>query len=322
MPLERAGVELVIDTDTAADDAIAIMLAAFDPNAEIVAVTTVAGNVPVETATRNARWVLDRYDLADVPVHPGASSPLVRPLITGQDVHGESGMGRAEPPHPPAPAADPTAAAELVRLAREHEGRLTLVTLGPLTNIATAVLLDPAFLTRFRRVVSMAGAADGHGNVSDVAEYNMWADPEAAHIVLSADGEVELLGWDASRQAAVIGSEESGAIDALGTETGEFVLALVSELDRYCREVQGLRGFDLPDPLAMTVALDPTIVTGAEDRPVRVALGDESRGQLMIDRRTSKAAARGRLLREISRERFLAMLYAMCTGATLVGGRP
>lgn len=321
MRLERAGVKLVIDTDTAADDAIAIMLAAFARDAEIVAVTTVAGNVPVELATRNARWVLERSGLGAVPVHPGAASPMVRPLTTGQDVHGESGMGSAEPPRQPAPRSEPSAAAELVRLARAHEGELTLVTLGPLTNIATAVLLDPAFLTRFDRVVSMAGAADGHGNISDIAEYNMWADPEAAHIVLSADGEVELVGWDASRQAAVIGSEECRAIEALGTETGAFVLSLVSELDRYCREVQGLGGFDLPDPLAMTVALDPAIVTGAEARPVRVGLADESRGQLMIDRRTAREAPRVRLLREMSRDRFLAMLYEMCNETALAGGR-
>ncbi|MFI7066838.1 nucleoside hydrolase [Kribbella sp. NPDC050124] len=304
--------ELVIDTDTAADDAVALVLAASTPGIRLAAVTTVAGNVPVDLATRNAAWALQVGGRDDVPLYSGAAGPLRRQLVTGQDVHGESGMGDARPPDGLRAADQGFAAQELVRAAIQRPGELTLVTLGPLTNIAIAVLLDPLFLTRFARVVVMGGAPDAHGNVTPVAEYNFWADPEAVDIVLRAAGELELVGWDVSRQAAVITDEEAALLAAKRTPKSRFVLEATAALDRYCRTEQGLAGFDLPDPVAVAVAMHPGIVTSAHRLPVSIMVEQEARGQLQVDRRGRPSGRWVRVIEGVDRQAFLNCLMDAC----------
>ncbi|SPL91749.1 Inosine-uridine preferring nucleoside hydrolase [[Actinomadura] parvosata subsp. kistnae] len=195
---------LLIDTDTGSDDAVALLLAVKD--GDVRAVTTVAGNVPLETATRNALITLDLAGHAAVPVHPGCDRPLTRPPSTAQHVHGLDGMGDTGLPDPARGPADGHAVDVLLSLPRRHPGELTLVTLGPLTNLAAALLRDRELLTRFRHVYCMAGAADLHGNVTPTAEFNVWADPEAARVVLRAatPGQVTWIGWDVSRRYAVM----------------------------------------------------------------------------------------------------------------------
>ncbi len=304
---------LVIDTDTGSDDAVALMLATHDPSAHVEAVTTVAGNVPLDLATRNALFTLELMGLGDIPVFAGADRPLLRELETAQWIHGEDGMGDIGLP-PPVRSAQPSHAVDvLTTLATDHPGELTLVTLGPLTNVAIAVLRNRDLLTKFEHTYIMGGAPDGLGNVSPVGEYNFWADPEAAAIVLGADGDKTLVGWNVSRKRAVIAGPEKQRLEAIGTERSRFALDINRVLDRVVRELNGLEGFDLPDPIAMAVALDPSIVTSSQPAYVGVATADETRGLSFIDARLSEAPPDNvTVVWDVDEVAFKESLYRMC----------
>ena len=217
-------VSLVIDTDTASDDAVAILQALGDPTASIRAITLVAGNVPLDMAEVNALVTLDIGGAEDIPVYRGCASPLLRVLKTAQFVHGTNGMSDISLPSTNRTSRSEHAVDALLEIAQTEPGEHVLVTLGPLTNIAAAITLDPLFLTRFQRVVMMLGAPDAVGNVSPTGEFNAWADPESAQITISAPGDKWLVGWDISRKYAVV----DDALDAreAATEThGEGALA-------------------------------------------------------------------------------------------------
>jgi len=188
----------VVDTDTASDDAVALLMAVA-ADVEIVAVTVVAGNVPLDTAVNNAIVTLDICGAAHVPVYVGASGPLVRPLETSEETHGADGMAGVELPTPSRTPDEGEAVDVLLELASADPGTLTLVTIGPLTNIAQAIERDPAFLTNFEHTFFMAGSPDGVGNVNVAGEFNVWADPEAATIVFAADGRWQRLGNEESQ---------------------------------------------------------------------------------------------------------------------------
>jgi purine nucleosidase len=303
---------LVIDTDTASDDAVALLMAARTPGVVIRAVTTVAGNVPLPLATRNALVTLEFAGAGDVPVHEGRSGPLLRPLQTAQFVHGENGMGGVEFADPARSAEAAHAVDALRTIATDEPGRHTLVTLGPLSNIATALLIDPMFLTRFEHVYLMAGAFDGVGNIHPVGEYNVWTDPEAARIVMDAPGDKTYIGWDMSRRFAVVTPREQAALRGCG-RFGSFVVDINASVDEFCRLESGLAGFDLPDPLAMAVAIDPTVVTGDDRCHVTVGVDETSRGGTFVDHRLMDSPAPNAIVvRVVDDAKFHAILLAAC----------
>jgi purine nucleosidase len=307
-------VRLVVDTDTASDDAVALMLALATPGVHVEAITTVAGNVPVELATRNALATCALMG-ADVPVHAGAARPLRRPLQTAQHVHGDDGMSGTPLPRPLREPAGDDAVNVLVEAARAAPGALTLVTLGPLTNVAAALLRDPHTLARYRAVYCMAGAPDGRGNVTAGAEYNVWADPEAARTVLRGGTRVTLVGWNVSRTRALVTDEDTRRLLALGTARARFVVAVNAAVARWTRETTGLDGFDLPDPLAMLVALDPSVVTRAEEVAVDVVLGEEpGRGVLVLDRRPVAPPPNATVVCDVRAGALLERLMGVCAG--------
>jgi purine nucleosidase len=306
------GLSLVIDTDTASDDAIALILAARSPGVSIRAVTVVAGNVPLSQATRNALVTLEMCGAGDVPVYEGRSAPLMRKLETAQYVHGEDGMGGVPLPEPVRQPEAEHAVDLLRRLAREEPGRHTLVTLGPLSNVATALLVEPDLLSGFNATFCMAGALDGVGNAHPAGEYNVWADPEAADIVFNSSGEPTLIGWDISRRYAVFTPEEQASLRAVG-KLGAFAVDINAVVDRYARTDSGLPGFDLPDPIAMAVALDPGIVVRQSRHRVHVGLDDRARGATMVDHRRSAAEPNVRIVWEVDEAAFKAMVMEACT---------
>lgn len=315
------GLPLLIDTDTGSDDAVALLLAVAD--GDVRAVTTVTGNVPLATATRNALITLQLAGHAHVPVHEGRAEPLTRPPATAQHVHGLDGMGDTALPDPARGPADGHAVDVLLALPRRHPGELTLVTLGPLTNLAAALLRDPGLLGRFRHVYCMAGAADLRGNVSPTAEYNVWADPEAARVVLRAatPGQVTWIGWDVSRRYAVMTPGDQRRLAELGTERADFAHRINRSVADWARDVTGLAGYDLPDPAAMAVALRPGLVLDSERAHVDVALGDETRGQLIIDRRRTAPPPNLTLIRRIDEPGFKRLLLD-ALARTPTEGRP
>lgn len=303
----------VIDTDTGSDDAIALMLAAHAADVTVEAITTVAGNVPLDLATRNALYTLEFMDCGDVPVYEGCDRPLIRPLETAQWVHGEDGMGDIGLP-PPAGFAEAGHAIDILRkVSLAAPGELTLVTLGPLTNIAGALIRDPDTLARYRHTYIMGGAPDGVGNVSAVAEYNVWADPEAAAITLAAAGEKTVVGWDVSRKYAVVGPAERQIFEEIDTARSRFALDINGVLDRVAREYNGLEGFDLPDPITMGIAIDPSLVVESSRVFMGVATAEESRGFTYIDMRKSEAPPPNvTVVETVDNGAFMERVYDMC----------
>jgi purine nucleosidase len=308
---------LVIDTDTASDDAVALMLALAEPGVTVDAITVVAGNVPLPLAVRNAIVTCDVMGRSDVPVHAGRHKPILRRLDTAQDVHGADGMGGATLPEPSRDVDAEHAVAALLRLASDGVRR-TLVTLGPLSNLATALLLDPDFLGRWDHVWCMYGVADSVGNSSPSAEFNVWADPESARVVLEHAHDPERLtfvGWDVSRKYAVITPAEQDELIALGTARGDFVQQINVAVDRFCREITGLPGYDLPDPVTMAVALRPELITASEIAAVDVISNGPGRGTLMIERRPGvHTPTNVRLVTGVDERGFKTMLRQMCAG--------
>lgn len=316
---------LLIDTDTGSDDAVALLLAVASGLGRVVAVTTVAGNVPVAQATRNALYTLELAGAGDVPVHQGCPRPLLRPLRTALHVHGRDGMGDADLPAPDGVPLAEHAVDALLRHAYAHlADGVTLVTLGPLTNLAAALVRDRDLLTRFRRVFCMAGAADGVGNISATAEYNAWADPEAAAIVLDAaqPERVTLVGWDVSRRDAVMTPADQVALRAVGTPLARFADRVNRAVDQWARTVTGLAGYDLPDPITMAVALRPELVTESEQVSARVLLEGEARGQLLIDRRPVAAPPNVTVVRRVNEAAFKALLLDTCANPVAHSAMP
>ncbi|MFI9845301.1 nucleoside hydrolase [Nonomuraea sp. NPDC051941] len=307
---------LIVDTDTGSDDAVALLLAAASGLADVRAVTTVAGNVPLATATRNALISLETAGRPEIPVHEGCESPMTRPLSTAQHVHGQDGMGDLGLPDPQWVAEREHAVDVLLTAPRHLPGELTLVTLGPLTNLAAALLRDRDLLSRYRHVYCMAGAADLWGNVSATAEFNVWADPEAARVVLQAatPDQVTWIGWDVSRRDAVMTPADQLRLEQLGTPMATFAHRVNRTVAEWARDVTGLSGYDLPDPVAMAVALRPELAVERERAYVDVALGDETRGQLIIDRRRSAPAPNLTLVRRVDETAFKQLLFDTCEG--------
>lgn len=274
---------IVFDCDTGVDDAMAIMYGAGN-GADFVACTVTHGNVPVEIGARNTLTVLDAVGLDHVPVHQGAARPMAQPLHTSEWVHGDDGLGNSNPTPSARPLAGNLAAVEIVRLARERPGELTLVAVGPMTNIGLALLLEPELPRLVRRIVVMGGAAGVPGNASPVAEANFWHDPEAAALVLDAPWEVVHVGLEATMRAML----PPAAIERLArveTPHGRLLWAAMQHyLDIYS-QIEGTRTCALHDPLAVALALDPDL---ASYRLVRMRMelrGEHTRGQGVADLR-------------------------------------
>ena len=301
---------LVIDTNTASDDAIALLLAVREPEVDVRAVTVVAGNVPIDLAVRNAIVTLDISGGAHIPVHAGRDRPIGRPLDTAQFVHGEDGMGGALLPEPSRAPDSRDAVGVLVGIAANEPGRHDLVTLGPLSNIAEALERDPLLLTKFGHTYLMAGSPDGVGNVESLGEYNVWADPEAATAVFAAPGAKTMIGWNISRKYTVMTAEDQAQLVQVGP-LGRFAVDINGDVEQYCLDT-GLAGFDLPDPVAMAVALDDSIITEATDEFLVVGVDGPTRGCTIPDRRFGRSAPNIRVLWSVDEAAFKRRLFDAC----------
>ncbi len=283
----------IIDTDTASDDAVAIQMALAAADVHVLALTTVAGNVGLEQATRNALLTVEVMGKA-TPVYKGAAKPLLRPLEDAHWFHGRDGMGDQNYPLAKRAAEDEHAVDALLRLSREHPGA-TLVTLGPLTNIALVLARDSDFAGRIGRCVVMGGAPCCEGNVTPAAEYNIWVDPEAASMVFASKLPIEMVGWHVSRGGSVLDEADEAEILRLGTEKARFAIQCNARAREAYFEQTGQRGISLADPTAMAVALDRTI--GLSWSRHRVAIECASaltRGMTVVDRLNVTADANNR----------------------------
>lgn len=273
----------LIDTDTASDDAVALIMALRSRDIRVLVITTVAGNVNVHQAARNALYTAELCG-SNVPVFVGAEKPLRREHQSADWFHGKDGLGDHGYP-PPKRALEKKHAVDAIISTIEANPGLVLVTLGPLTNVALALQRNPSIATKVSRCVIMGGAPCCEGNVTPAAEYNIWCDPEAARIVMRSGVPVELIGWHLCRGEAALNLKDIEHVLSLDTPLARFAIECNSRAQEAYFEQTGERGISLPDPVCMSIALDPSIVTNQSDHYVDVETTSElTRGMTVVDR--------------------------------------
>ncbi len=276
-------IPMLIDTDVGSDDAVALIMAFRSPKVDVVAVTTVAGNVNVAQATTNALVVAELCGSA-VPVFVGEAKPLRRVHADATFFHGKDGLGDQGYPAPKQRAESGHAVEAIVETARKHAG-LVLVTLGPLTNVALAVERAPDIVGRISRCVVMGGAACTYGNVTPAAEYNIWVDPEAARRVFLSGLPIEMVGWEFCRGEFALDMAEIARVRAIGTPFAKFALDSNRVAMKAYEKQTGELGLSLPDAVAMAVALEPSIVTETSKHYVEIETASElTRGMTVVDK--------------------------------------
>jgi purine nucleosidase len=299
----------LIDTDTASDDAVALIIAVQDPSIRVEAITVVAGNVPVEQGIQNALYTLSLCQ-KQIPVYKGASKPLVRPLHTAQFVHGQDGMGDIGLDLQGRSPAAGNAADVIIDTIHRFADQLEIVTLGPLTNLAIALLKDPSITGKVKTCTVMGGIGYGYGNVTPVSEYNIWADPEAAQVVFQSGLPLKMVGWDISRTYAWLDQTLTQEFKAIGTALATFAMDIQRKVDLYATQSSKLPGFDLPDPIAMAIAIDHSVATETRHLYVEVIASEGvTRGQTIVDHTgIMEKSPNVAVVLGASRKKFLAML--------------
>ncbi len=301
---------MLIDTDPGVDDALALLMAFAHPGVELVALTVAAGNVGLAHTTANALRLVEWVG-RQTPVYAGSAMPLVRQAEDAAFVHGVDGFGDTLLSRDASALASGHAAQAICDFAGTHAGELELVMLGPLTNLALALHLDPALPTRIHRLVIMGGAVTGHGNTSRIAtEFNIGFDPEAAHVVFSGFPRIELVDWEATLRHGL----EMGEFECWLQEGGpiaEIYGRISAATRRFMREHRGTR-WHAADALAMAVALEPGHVLECAERAVRICVDDGlARGATLVDwDRRSADAVNCRIMMEYDRDRWRLLLRA------------
>ncbi len=256
-------IRVVLDVDTGVDDAMAIALAVAAPTVDLIGVTTVAGNVEIAHTTANTLRVLDFVGATQVPVYRGMTRPLDRPLRTAAWVHGTDGLGGADIA-PSTRMPETTSAPQfLVDVARANPGALTFVFVGPLTNLAVALALEPELPRLVQRLVIMGGAFRVPGNTTPMAEFNIYADPQAAAQVVAAGFAATWIGLDVTMQTLLNRAQWEALEGATAPNA-----ALVRMMGARMFAIPGRVGIALHDPLAMAVAIDPSLVDAPEERVI------------------------------------------------------
>lgn len=284
---------ILIDTDTASDDAVALLMALRSPLVEVAAITVVAGNVRLDQAVRNALCAVELSG-KNVPVYAGAARPLTRELEPATWFHGIDGLGDCGYA-PQSRSHETTHAVDaIVATALAHPG-LEVITLGPLTNLALALEREPRIVANISRCVVMGGAPCCEGNVTPAAEFNIWVDPEAARAVMLSGLPIELVGWQLSRFEAVLSPADIDRVLALATPHAEFAIGCNCRAREAYLEQTGEHGISLPDPIAMALLLDPSLALESSEHYVEIETASPlTRGMTIVDRLNVTQDARNR----------------------------
>ena len=301
---------LVIDTDPGVDDAHAILMAAAHPNAEIVAVTTVGGNVPLKHTTANALKILEVAGL-DVPVYAGVDGALIeRSHEDAAHVHGSDGLGDCGLPEAGRRAEKEHAVDALIRMANESPGKLSLIAIGPLTNIAMALRMDPDLPKKYREFFIMGGAIYGQGNTPNLpAEFNIYNDPEAAAIVFNDWPEFTLASWETTMAHPIL-PDQIEKLKQVNTPKGVFFRKITEKILVFLQTVLKRNLLFAADSVAMAALLEPDIVEKAEKHAVRIELaGTLTRGMTVVDwgDRSGKEP-NANILLHLNHDRFMTLL--------------
>lgn len=275
--------KIIIDTDPGQDDAVAILLALASPELEVLGLTAVAGNVPLDLTAKNARIVCELAGRPDIKVFAGCDRPLRHTLVTAEHVHGKTGLDGPQMADPSMPLQDQHGVDFIIQTLREHPpGSVTLCPLGPLTNIATAFERAPDIIPRVAEIVLMGGAYFQVGNITPAAEFNIYVDPEAAQIVFAAGVPLTVMPLDVTHKALTTAPRVQAFRD-LGTKVGEMVAAWTDFFERFDKEKYGSAGAPLHDPCVIAYLIAPDLFTG---RHVNVEIETQStltRGMSVAD---------------------------------------
>ncbi len=256
--------KIIIDTDPGQDDAVAILLALASPEIDVLGITAVAGNVPLELTQKNARKICELAGRPDVAVYAGASRPLLRPLVTAEYVHGKTGLDGPDLPEPQMPLRDMHAVDFIIESLLSHEAEeITLCALGPLTNLALAMARAPGIVPRIREIVLMGGGCFEGGNVTPAAEFNIYVDPHAAGRVLDSGVPVTMFPLDVTHKALTT-RKRLEAFRSLGNRAGRATAELLDFYERFDEAKYGTDGGPLHDPNVIAWLLQPEIYRGRQ----------------------------------------------------------
>ena len=274
---------IIIDTDPGQDDAVAILMALASPELDVLGLTTVAGNVPLDLTQANARKVCELAGRPDIPVFAGCARPLVRPLHTAEQVHGKSGLDGPDLPAPTMPLQPRPAVDWLIEtLLAAPDRSLTLCPIGPLTNLAAAFAQRPDIVPRIREIVLMGGAAFVSGNTTPVAEFNIHVDPHAAAAVFGCGAPITMIPLDCTHQALMTRAWID-RVRGLGSPVGTAVAAMLDFYERFDMARYGTDGGPLHDPCVIAYLLRPDLFAG---KPCAVEIecaGERTLGQTVVD---------------------------------------
>lgn len=303
--------KIIIDTDPGQDDAVAILLALASPELEVLGITVVAGNVPLDWTQKNARKVCELAGRPDLRVYAGASRPLLRPLVTAEHVHGNTGLNGPELPEPSMPLQAQHAVDYLIEeIQRQPAGSVTLCTLGALTNIALALQRAPEIAARIQRIVLMGGGFSEGGNISPAAEFNMYVDPHAAQLVFSSGIPLVVMPLDVTHQVLTT-RKRLDAITALGTPVARATVELLEFFERYDEEKYGSDGGPLHDPCVIAYLLQPALFQGRHCNVAVETTSELTMGMTVVDWWGVSSRPRNALfMRTVDADGFFSMLTA------------
>ena len=304
---------VILDMDPGVDDALAIVLAAHSPELRVTGICTVSGNVPVDLGTANSLKILEMMGRTDIAVYAGGERPLRRKPVHALEVHGASGLGEAELPPPRSGPAGP-AVPFLVDALTEMAGEIVVIATGPLTNLARAEMLVPGVLGRAKEVVVMGGALREPGNVAPRSEFNFFADPHAARLVVNSGANLTLVPLDATRQVFLSRQEIQQQLTAVPTTYAAFCEAATRTPMAWARQRSDCDGIHLHDPLAVALVIDRELC-GVESRRLDVETeGQLTAGMVVVDERHPPPAepwgTETRCALSADRQRFMQMFMA------------
>ncbi len=305
----RAAEKIIIDTDPGQDDAVAILLALASPELDVLGITAVAGNVPLKLTEKNARKVCELAGKPDVKVYSGAIRPLVRSLVTAEEVHGKTGLNGPSLPEPKMPLQKQHAVDYLVdTLMKEESGTVTLCPLGPLTNVALALIREPRIAGRIKRIVLMGGGFFEGGNVTPTAEFNIYVDPHAADIVFKSGVPIVVMPLDVTHKALTT-TKRIEAFRKLGTKVGTAVAQMLEFFERFDEEKYGTDGGPLHDPCVIAWLIKPNLFSGRECNVSVETSSELTMGMTVIDWwGVSKRPKNATVMREIDANGFFKLL--------------
>jgi inosine-uridine nucleoside N-ribohydrolase len=313
----KALLKVLLDTDTAGDDTIAIMMALRAANARLVGITINCGNIRFDREVENALYTVQVGGPSrKVPVYPGVRRPLLKDWTTVENIHGRDGMGNSGFPRAKQRPSRKAAVDAIVDTINSEPGEITLVEIAPMTNLAMAIRKDPSIVKKVKRFYFMGGTNQYLGNVTPAAEFNFWVDPEAAKIVLHSGMPTTMVGWEVCMKYGLIGPPEYARIEGMKTKFSEFFIDVNRQVRKFMREERGMDATSCPDSITMSIVLNPRVATDVRKRFVDVDTSDGvSRGATIVD--DMKVLGRKpnvSVVYAASQERFRAMLYGMLKG--------